>query len=894
MLKRLISVPTFFLLMLLAITGSKAEAQCTNATVNWDNLDYYWNSGGSAPYASYITSAKEQTQKFAIGPSYMTIGLSNSALMNPGTGVSGENTTNTAEAGSYGSGADVQYIGDGTITFTFTTAVSNLQFSLYDIDRSQRVQFGAVDGVTARNITLSSISGSVLSFTNNGATNARVDATTTTVANTNTDGTVNVDIAGPVTSVTITISNTATCSSSCGSGGNESGIFFLSDITACVTGSFPTNWHQGYNNRPFVGPTQNQPDYFLVTPDNKSVYMMDPATGRCYFLFSETASAPYVNSLAYDPETKYLWYVLDGSGTPSSNRALKRYDFNTEAAPTTIIADITTSPLNIPTFDQGVESAGAAFYNGKIYFGVEGGRSGSGGSTVTRETMIFGIELDGSNNPVDAYQVFATDAYKNGSDSTYHDWADFILRDGMVYNFNTARAGSSPVRYKYSAYHHYNMQTGNLDAYYVNPVQNNTYTGQAGMNWQGQLFFVRDSVGRYFEDGTNALPANRYRAVVQTVPGMSAPPAWVGGAGDASDPFRPKCDFGDAPASYDPYVNPAIQSPAVHERSELIRLGATWDREFLKRGVTGTNDVDDGIAYTPIMPPTAGGYLAQVSAFNNSGSAATLIAWLDYNGNGLFDASEAITPISVPSSASSQNFWLFWPSVANSFVNGQYTYLRVRITAGSAGMTTSHSTGYFTNGEVEDYRVLVDNFPLATSLLNFNATLQSRRVKLDWAVTEQESLYGYEVERSADNITWTKIGYVNANGTTGTHTYQLEDAQPLTGTSYYRLRIIEATGMNRFSPVRKITLKGFDETITIQPNPASKRTSIKLEASEAGEVSISIVGMQGNTVLTTRQAVNAGANTVNVDLPETMTPGTYFIMITNGEELSKKKFIKIK
>ena len=194
-----------------------------------------------------------------------------------------------------------------------------------------------------------------------------------------------------------------------------------------VAGSFPINWHQGFSNRPFVGPTQNQPDYFIVTPDNKSVYMMDPASGKCYFLFSEVASAPYVNSFGYDPANKYLYYVTDGTGTPSSNKALKRYNFNTETIQT-VLADVTT--LGFPTYDQGVESAAAAFYDGKLYLGIEGGRSGSGGSTVTRETIVWCINLDASQNPVSAYQVFATDAYKNATDSAMHDWADIIIKDG--------------------------------------------------------------------------------------------------------------------------------------------------------------------------------------------------------------------------------------------------------------------------------------------------------------------------------------------------------------------------------------------------------------------------------------------------------------------------------
>ncbi len=872
----------------LFITFEKAVAQCpggyTQAQLNWDNLDYYHNSGNNlAPYGNnfgginnYVTNAMEQTQRFAIGTTYVTIATNNADLVNPGAGISAENATHTGDIINY-AGEDVQYNpgGDGRIiTITFASPVSAPNFTLYDIDGSAVFTITATDNLGAA--TTVNIAGGANHTIGGVPTTRTITAIAGDVANNSNNGSATVTVPGLVNSVTITVTTRG-----------SDPVFWLSDINACVNGTFPTNWHQGFSNRPFVGPTQNQPDYFIVTPDNKSAYMMDPATGRCWFLFSEIAAAPYINSFGYDPVNKYLYYVTDGSGTPRNNKTLKRYNFNTETIQT-VTANISTA-FNMPTFDQGVESGAGAFYNNILYLGVEGGRHGSGGSTVTRESIIWAINFDGSQNPLTASQVMAIPAYRNSTDSTFHDWADFIVRDGNVYDYNTARAGSSPIRYKYSAYHHFNMMTGNMDAYYQNPNQNVTYTGQSGLNWSGQLYFVRDSVGLYNEDGTNS--STRYRAVVQNVPGDPVSPPWVGGAGDASDPFRPKCDFGDAPDSYDPYADPSTQSPAVHERSELIRLGATWNREFWKIGTTGSDDTDDGLAYTPIMAPGGGGYVVQVSAYNNSGANATMIAWLDYNGNGVFDAAEAITPITVPTSASSQNFWLYWPVTTNTFSNGDFTYLRIRITAGSAGMTTSHPTGYFTNGEVEDYRILVDNFPLANHLLNFEASLQDKKVKLNWEVTEDAGLYAYEIERSRDNINWIKITTVNANGTAGTYNYESLDANPLKGISYYRLRLIESTGMNRFSPVKRITIKDLESGLTIAPNPAKDNLTIRFDAAGGGDIEISILNMQGSMLLSRKQRITAGLNNIMISLPETMSAGTYVARIVVGGEVVYKKLI---
>lgn len=866
------------MIILLSLKTSISFSQCpggyTQAQLNWDNLDYYYNSGGSAPYASYVNDTKEQTQKFAIGTTWLTIATSSNALV-----TTTENATHTGDIAGY-TGEDVRYnpsANGQTITITFDTEVRNASFALYDLDYQSRYDFYSTNAASvAQNINVALQASTILTVTNNNLTNAYVSTSSTTnLANTSNQGTAIVTVAGPVKTIRITVTTR-------GSDVN----FWLSDINACVAGSFPTNWHQGFSNRPFVGPTQNQPDYFIVTPDNKSVYMMDPASGKCYFLFSEVASAPYVNSFGYDPSNKYLYYVTDGSGTPSSNKTLKRYNFNTETIQT-VLADITT--LGLPTFDQGVESAAAAFYNGKLYFGVEGGRSGSGGSTVTRETIVWAINFDASQNPVSAYQVWATNAYKDATDSAMHDWADIIIRDGELFSFNTARMGSGPYTYNRSAYHHYNMMTGALDAYYQNPNYGSTFTGQAGMTWAGQLYFVRDSVGLYNENGTNS--ATRYQAVVQNVPGDPVPPAWAGGAGDASDPFRPKCDFGDAPATYDPYSDPATQSPAVHERSELIRLGATWDKEFWKRGINGTADTDDGLPYVPILAPGGGGYVVRVTAFNNSGADATLIAWLDINGNGTFDAGEAVTPVTVPTSASSQNFWLYWYNTNNSFTSGQSTYLRIRITSAAAGMTTSHATGYFTNGEVEDYRVLIDNYPLASQLLNFDASVQGRNVRLKWNVAEESGTFAYVVERSSNNINWQGIDTVDAHNSNGTFDYETADLNPLKGNSYYRIRIIESTGMERLSQIKRVTIKDVSAGIILLPNPAKDKLTVQLDAGGVSSGNISLLNMNGQTIISSDQKFNSGINSIAIGLPSSISNGTYVVKIVIGTEVIYKKAI---
>jgi hypothetical protein len=109
-----------------------------------------------------------QTQAFAIGVNRVVV-------FYPGTmSTTGENTAHTGEAGSFGAGADVQYNGNGSLTFTFDNEVNNFQFSLYDIDNSQQVNVTAVNtAATPLNITMTKPAGGTVTITGSGTINAQ-------------------------------------------------------------------------------------------------------------------------------------------------------------------------------------------------------------------------------------------------------------------------------------------------------------------------------------------------------------------------------------------------------------------------------------------------------------------------------------------------------------------------------------------------------------------------------------------------------------------------------------------------------------------------------------------------------------------------------------------------
>lgn len=835
------------------------HAQCpagaSTAVVKWDNRDYLQTT--LTPYYSvYVTSAMMKSQNFSIGKNRVNIDINTGSITTAGT-----NATNTATAGSYGSGESVSYNGNGTIVLTFDNLVNNVTFSLYDIDALQSATVTALDGAgVPLDITMSVVTAGNVLVTGSGTSSANATALASSVGNASTQGTINISISGSspaaangLKSVQIVMAGTA-------------GDFWLSDLTACVFQSFTTNY---YNvSKPYTG----QPSYVLGNSDNNGVSVVNPATGKARNLFQD-ATLTYVNNLGYDPYLHFAYYCTDGSASAAAiaaNRSVKKYDYNTGTI-STIIADVRT--LGIPTYSQGVESGGGAFYDGSFYLGIEGAGPNAGGSgnRSGRQSAIWRIDFDASNNPVKACQVYAAPG-DNGSGTMMHDWSDFGIKDGILYDFDGAAANAK--------FFHYDMQSG---------VIVNTYTPGGGLvprqiaqSWNGTLYWLYNNIATYSAGTIGATTA---------ITGSTALD-WTGNAGDGADAFKPKVDFGDAPASYDPVSG----DPAVHEIDAKLRLGSSEDIEWLSRGQTAlanSDNFDDGIGAAPPLLNFNGvvSYTVTVNVFNNTGSNATVAAWLDYNFNGVYDPGEGIVA-TVASSASTQAIPLTWSAITVPATASLRTYLRLRVTSASNGMTKNNPTGYFSNGEVEDYPVVLGT-NLPADILSFDANKKNETTaEIKWNVTGNiAELSSFEVQRSAGAQDWTTIAAVQANTTTIAIDYSYLDKQVPGGKSYYRIKMINRNGTYKYSAARSVYIAEIGKSVVIFPNPAKDQATVKFNATAQTNATISIFDNGGHLVMTRNFTAVQGNNQVNLDNLATLSNGIYMLKIKAGNTGTNVKLI---
>ncbi|WP_157474271.1 GEVED domain-containing protein [Leucothrix mucor] len=153
-----------------------------------------------------------------------------------------------------------------------------------------------------------------------------------------------------------------------------------------------------------------------------------------------------------------------------------------------------------------------------------------------------------------------------------------------------------------------------------------------------------------------------------------------------------RCDFGSCPTSY---------GEASHGISDNLYLGsAVPDAE----NSTPADDADDnGVATLPVLTSQDRNYSIDVTATNNTGDTANLIAWIDFDGNGIFDPDEAaMSP--VPTGTNNGSVTLTWSNIPQGSQIGD-SYLQVRLTTDP--ISNQQATGSASDGEVESYPISI-------------------------------------------------------------------------------------------------------------------------------------------------------------------------------------------
>ncbi len=176
---------------------------------------------------------------------------------------------------------------------------------------------------------------------------------------------------------------------------------------------------------------------------------------------------------------------------------------------------------------------------------------------------------------------------------------------------------------------------------------------------------------------------------------------------------------------------------------------------------------------------------------------------------------------------------------------------------------------------------------LPLQLLSFNVVDNNGYASLRWQTCNEINVNRFDIQRSENAIDFVSVANVSAaNSSCGT-VYTYNDTKALSGTAYYRIRIVDNDGSSAYSSTLSISGK-LPVQISVFPNPVVNNLVV-LHPKAGNSAQLQVMSINGKLVLSQKITVDAIQSGVDVSK---LAKGGYIVIFTNGSDKQTLKFTK--
>ncbi|MES2379900.1 MAG: T9SS type A sorting domain-containing protein [Bacteroidota bacterium] len=190
------------------------------------------------------------------------------------------------------------------------------------------------------------------------------------------------------------------------------------------------------------------------------------------------------------------------------------------------------------------------------------------------------------------------------------------------------------------------------------------------------------------------------------------------------------------------------------------------------------------------------------------------------------------------------------------------------------------------------------NGTLPVKYLSFNGSLNNNISTIVWATAGEINNAGFDVERSFDNKTFTKVAFVKGNGTTN-NTSKYEYTDIIGGNNvnavYYRLKQIDFDAVYNYSKTILLinNQNEIEETAAVYPNPFNHNLTIDINSFNNKNVEVVITDLNGKTIGSQVFDLNIGITKLDISTMSTnLQSGIYFVKTITDSKTQTFKVVK--
>jgi hypothetical protein len=160
-------------------------------------------------------------------------------------------------------------------------------------------------------------------------------------------------------------------------------------------------------------------------------------------------------------------------------------------------------------------------------------------------------------------------------------------------------------------------------------------------------------------------------------------------------------------------------------------------------------------------------------------------------------------------------------------------------------------------------------------------------VELSWATMMESGVSYFAIQRSNDGVNFQDIDSIESKMNISTHDYQLmysyQDVHPLTGTSYYRIKVVGKNGYNNQSAI--VLIKNtLGEGTKIYPTVVQNNMVFVESDKSLRSVTMEFFDLSGKKISETNWASLYGKQNTQISRSGNLPTGTYVVRLTaNGQ-----------
>jgi Polysaccharide deacetylase/Secretion system C-terminal sorting domain/PA14 domain len=221
-------------------------------------------------------------------------------------------------------------------------------------------------------------------------------------------------------------------------------------------------------------------------------------------------------------------------------------------------------------------------------------------------------------------------------------------------------------------------------------------------------------------------------------------------------------------------------------------------------------------------------------------------------------------------------------------IKGTTNAFRVLWKLPSSAVRTTVDNDFFSSDDCNPLTVLKANFEKQEDVFVFQGFKYEGKSVLNWMNNGGAQNDYFSIEKLDKTGVFKPLDVVNAESLQGViRRFEYVDEKPSTGDNYYRVRLIQQNGTEKYSEIAKLNFEDPND-LYLYPNPARQYVTLNLKAWEHLSATVYIYNAFG-MVLKQLDLQDISDKTYSLNLDEHWDSGQYFIRVT---AIGKKDVVK--